>query len=145
MIAEITDEMHDEGPFLDLTETFEQIQSRVMSAHLEWRTAQASKWGFVNFVDIFGEQRKVTSFARTTITAKQEGKALLFFGSDDGAIVWVNGKKVFSHAQKRNARPCDEIIPVSFHQGENEIFIQLNQIDVDWGFYLQVGDPQGIL
>lgn len=129
----------------DLTETFEQIQSRVTSAHLEWKTAQASKWGFVNFVDIFGEQRKVTSFARTTITAKQEGKALLFFGSDDGAIVWVNGKKVFSHAQKRNARPCDEIIPVSFHQGENNIFIQLNQIDVDWGFYLQVGDPQGIL
>ncbi|NOZ60916.1 MAG: hypothetical protein GXO74_04475 [Calditrichaeota bacterium] len=119
--------------------------SLIKDNNLTWQPAQASKWGFVNFVNIFGEKRKVTSFAKATIEAKKDGKAVLFFGSDDGAIVWVNGKKIFSHAKGRSARPCDEIIPVRLRKGKNEIFIQLNQIDVDWGFYLQIGDPLGIL
>jgi len=135
-------------PYLEIEGQNHDLQkmiSLIKENNLTWQPMKASKWGFVNFVDIFGEKRKVTSFARTTIEAKKDGKALLFFGSDDGAVVWVNGEKIFSHAKGRNARPCDDIIPVQFRKGKNEIFIQLNQIDVDWGLYLQIGDLMNIL
>lgn len=132
----------DRNPFQDFGSESECLFSketrgkiRTTSPTLILKTAQPDIRGFVDFVEVFGEQNNKFAYGWTSINCPMEGYAILRAGSDDGIKVWINGKEVLNHIIDRAANPDQELIPVLLSKGENRCVVKLDQAGGDWGFY----------
>jgi hypothetical protein len=99
--------------------------------------------GFVDLEVPCGVVDKAAGFAFTTVNAKQAGKAWLWYGSDDGSKVWLNGEKVLDQDFHRPADPEHYILPVDLKAGENTILIKIDEDSAWWGFYVRFTDAEG--
>lgn len=124
-----------------LTKTYKGINKM----ELIWEKREANNFGFLDLLGNLSSNEKFLSYAYTVVETNKEGQVLLLFGSNDGAIVWVNGKEYFRRIKGRSARACDDIIPVQLKKGENEILVKVAQEGGDWGLYLQIMDKKGII
>jgi hypothetical protein len=101
------------------------------------------KTGFVDFEKSCAVMNLGGAFAYTTVNATQSGKAWVWFGSDDGAKLWINGKLVVDRDYHRPANPDDFIVPVELKAGKNTILVKCDQDSAQWGVYLRFTDQQG--
>ncbi len=91
--------------------------------------------GFVDLDAIFGgELDWVTAYAWTTVYSPEERQALIRFGSDDQAKVWLAGEQVFTFAQGRAPAIDQDIVPVKLRAGENQILVKVCDMQSGWGF-----------
>jgi len=75
--------------------------------------------------------------------AEKSGKALLSVGSDDAIKVWVNEKMVVNDWVGRKVSRDEDLYPIEFQRGENQIRAVLVNFKGPWGFSLLVPDEQG--
>jgi acid phosphatase type 7 len=108
--------------------------------NIKWEQRAANSFGHLDLLGDLSSNEKFLCYAYTTFETTAKGKVLLLFGSNDGAIVWVNGKQYFRRDEGRSARACDDIIPVPVKKGKNEILVKVAQEGGSWGLYLQVLD-----
>ena len=66
-------------------------------------------------------------------------------GSNDGAIVFLNGEMVFFRHGGRYALPHQDTIPVMFREGANEVLVKVENLALNWRLYLSFEDEQRIL
>jgi dienelactone hydrolase len=91
---------------------------------VQWRDLKT--WGdAVNFVDFEGSRDGAMGFAHATVNRANAGKALLSFGSSDGARVWVNGKRVFAWDGARSLTADENQIEVDLVAGANSVLVKL--------------------
>ena len=82
------------------------------------------------------------AYAWAEVEMKKETKALLGVGSDDSVKVWLNGKLVHEHWTSRGVTPDEDIVPVVFKAGKNDVLFKVqNGID-GWGFAARLMGPQ---
>ncbi len=74
------------------------------------------------------------AYASAEFEWKEEKKGYLFIGSDDGIVVWLNGKKVWEKNVLRAMLPGEDRALVEFAEGKNRILIKLVQRMGDAGF-----------
>lgn len=69
----------------------------------------------------------------------------LLFGTDDGAIVTVNGKEVYSHRQAVAAAPEQHAVKVKFQKGKNAVMLKIANGNNPHGFYFTIeGIPEAV-
>lgn len=98
---------------------------------------------FIDLVRRFDPHEETAAYAVTYLWSPQAKEALFLLGSDDGSVLWLNGEKIFSHSGQRIAIPGDDRIPAHLREGWNTVLMKIVQIPGDWGFYLQLTDPDG--
>lgn len=82
-------------------------------------------------------------YARTHISIPRAVAARLLIGSDDGCIVYLNGKVVHRNVIQRGLEPGSDKVDVELNRGENTIIIKVMQASGGWGFCCGVVGADG--
>ena len=99
---------------------------------------------FMDFDDVFGGRvYECACYALTYLVAPEEMDASLALGSDDGAIVWLNGEEVFRLDTGRAYSSKSDRIPVRLKKGINPLLVKVKQGGGDWGLCVHVETPDG--
>ena len=107
-----------------------------------WTSLDADENGITNLAKVQGlGEGANTAFARTIVTSDEAKTAQLRFGYSDAAIVFVNGKRVYSGDNtymSRDYRYLGTIglfdsVPVDLNAGDNEICIAVTEAFGGWG------------
>jgi hypothetical protein len=98
---------------------------------------------FISLVSRFEPHENVVAYSVTYLWSPDARDVVFSLGSDDGCALWVNGDKLFSHPQQRGAAPGQDHVPARLRAGWNTVMMKIAQLPGDWGFYLQVTDPDG--
>ncbi len=70
-----------------------------------------------------------------TITSKQAASIPSGFGSDDGLVVWLNGKQVISHDVPRGPGANQDRAELEFKAGENRLLMKIYNNGGGHGFF----------
>ena len=112
-----------------------------MSNH-EWTPLEADDNGITNLAKVHGiAEGADTVFARTMVSSDEAKTARLRFGYSDSAIVFVNGKRVYSGDNtymSRDYRYLGTIglfdsVTLPLQAGDNEICIAVTEAFGGWG------------
>ena len=106
---------------------------------------------FVDFGRTFGLGRPAVAFAWTRLTATKAGKIKIQIEHSDGCKIWLNGKKVYSLAEKRklNLRRDERSFEMSHEfaadlkAGINTLLIKSETRGDAWRVYLQPPSAKG--
>lgn len=66
-----------------------------------------------------------TVLAALTIRAAEAGRAWLFLGPDDGAVVYLDGRELHRRGARRDARDDDDLVPLELTAGEHRLLLRL--------------------
>ncbi len=79
-----------------------------------------------------------------TITSKQSRKVMAYFGSDDGLVVWLNGRKIISRKVARGVSPNQDSAKLDLRKGDNHLLIKIWNRGGDCGYYFSLNEkPKG--
>jgi C-terminal processing protease CtpA/Prc len=122
-----------------------QIQPTVDMIHQ--RNGEEYRWRKVdsptNVVDLvrrFGYKEYVTSYAWAWIDMPAATSALFGIGSDDAVKVWLNGELIHENWTDRPAREDDDLVPVKFRAGPNQLLLKVQNGTGPWGFACRLLD-----
>jgi CubicO group peptidase (beta-lactamase class C family) len=101
------------------------------------------RWA-LDFAGMFGEDTdQKTAYAYAEWPAAKAVTALALFGSDDGAVVWLNGHQVHRVATNRALDPSADRFEVPLDAGSNRLLVKVDNQHGGWGFALRVLDDEG--
>ena len=112
---------------------------------IKWMTATGSLKGYINFAAMFENKDHSVAYAFGKVASPEKIKTALLFGSDDGAVIWQNGKEIYRRFVRRGANPGDEMIPIILSEGENTFLVKVENGGGGWGFYFEIVDPCQLL
>ena len=69
-------------------------------------------------------------------------RAVLFFGADEVATLWLNGKKVAEMVRGYSSRDRNSV-RVTLERGANELLFKTAPRGSRWRFYFRIGDANG--
>lgn len=111
----------------------EKVPVKVRRRLLKWQDFTTNdKQG--KFTASFKPVRNAWAMAYTSIEREQSGKVAWKLGSDDQAIVWVNGVMIYEFLGERIWDPDDAEGTVELQKGLNHIWFQTGNSTVDWEF-----------
>src|SRR5438034_673138 len=76
------------------------------------------------------------------IEMPEKRRGLLGIGSDDGVKAWLNGKLIHENWVGRAPRPDDDVVPVEFSQGKNQLLLKIQNMQGPWGFVCRLLGPE---
>lgn len=85
-----------------------------------------------------GPTKNGVAYLRTFLIADAESTETLRVRSDDGSVVWMNGREVLSAPQKG-----ERTVSVSFSSGKNELLAKVTQGEGAWRVSVLVESPGG--
>ena len=112
---------------------------------ITWQQLTAEADGFVDFTKITDDVNNSLGYAYGRIQSPEEFKTVLFFGSDDGAVIWHNGKEMYRKLVRRGAHEYEECLPITLVKGENTFLVKVENRRGTWDFHFQLFDPVGKL
>jgi hypothetical protein len=80
----------------------------------------------------------VYGYALAQVDMPRETNAVLGIGSDDAVKVWLNGKLVHRHWINRGVTVDNDLVPVTFKKGKNQLVIKILNGAMGWGFSCRV-------
>ncbi len=116
---------------------------RSIGKKVSWERFTVPATGFVRFRRMFGRSDWLCAYAVCYVNSEGERDAVIRFGSDDGAKIWVGGEEVFSIDKVRGAEPDDDLIPVRLPPGQTPILVKVCNYEGEWGFYFRITDTEG--
>ena len=106
---------------------------------LRWTGVRSNpKTGFVNLADVCGAVDWAVAYAYVEVESIHPRDVIVRCGSDDGILVWLNGKEVHRNEIARGFNVDCDAFPAHLNAGINRILIKItNHVGV-WGFGLAV-------
>ncbi len=114
---------------------------------VEWKEARTGTkpedaW-FVDLAKVVGKKSHQVAYVRTWIRSADERLAQLETGSDDGAVVWLNGEEVARSNEDRATVPGQDKAEVALRKGWNDLMIKVSQAGGQWSVCARFRDPAG--
>jgi CubicO group peptidase (beta-lactamase class C family) len=116
-------------------------KQRLGNQELEWQLLQST----TDRVDLATNDEAESfaiAYAWVEIEVPAKTKTLLGFGSTDAIRVWLNGKLLHEHWGARPVRADDDIVPVEFHSGKNQLLLKTLHKRGAWEFMCRPIGPQ---
>jgi hypothetical protein len=92
--------------------------------------------------NIFGGNHRV-AYMRAVVRSDTTQPVLFGAGSDDGIVVWLNGKVIHSNNVARAVKPEEDQFTGTLQAGENVILCKITQNVLGWGACLSIRAPDG--
>jgi putative heme-binding domain-containing protein len=103
---------------------------------LAWRTIRPDAKGYVDLMAFHGDAgANSLSYLYRAIESTIEQDAEILIGSDDGCVVWVNGKEVLRENVTRAAAPEQNRVKVKLQKGKNDVLIKIANGNNPHGMY----------
>jgi CubicO group peptidase (beta-lactamase class C family) len=100
---------------------------------LQWESVE-SKRDVIDLKAGSSTNDYVIAYAWAEIVLPEKTKGLIGLGSDDAVKVWLNGKLVHENWSGRPCVPDDDIVPVEFAAGTNQLLLKVQNFRDEWGF-----------
>lgn len=140
-------------PFDGKSESFKQVHppekelefkkeyqgTRGKKAKWKWKGTQLPLGKKVDLRGKFGVDDMAICYVYCKVKCNQDQQLSIFFGHDDGAMVWLNGKEIYyeyHHAQNQERNQ----LHLPLKKGNNDLLMKINQHSKGWHFYIE---PQG--
>lgn len=107
---------------------------------ISWQRPFKESFGFVDLNSLFIDSDYAVSYALTYVYSPLSRDAIIMFGSDDGAKVWLNQKLVYEINEARRATCDSDQIKVHLDKGWNQLLIKVSDLWGGWGFYFRIVD-----
>jgi hypothetical protein len=91
--------------------------------------------GQVNSLALFGNNNDAVVYLHREIRCRTAMKLPLSLGSDDGLVVWLNGKNILSQNVDRACAPDQARVTLDLKPGKNDLLLKVTQGNGDWAFY----------
>lgn len=102
------------------------------------RGTEAFDVGRFDLVALTGEAAaKQAAFLYASITASAETERTVYFGSDDGYVMWLNGERIAEAAESRSVNVYEENVVLQLVEGANHLLVQVNQNGGTWALEMQ--------
>src|SRR5262249_42911369 len=89
----------------------------------------------INNLMLFQDNNDAVVYVYREITCAKAMKLPTSFGSDDGLVVWLNGKKIVAQDVSRAAAPDQAKANLDLKEAKNELLMKITQGTGDWAFY----------
>src|SRR5262249_44014581 len=86
---------------------------------------------------LFKDNNNAAVYLHREIRCKTPMKVPVSLGSDDGIVVWCNGKQLLSQNVNRACAPDQARITLDLKAGKNEVLLKITQTSGEWAFYFQ--------
>jgi CubicO group peptidase (beta-lactamase class C family) len=106
---------------------------RVKDGKYRWQSF-VSEYDTIDFAKIYDGKEYAIAYAWAEFAVSEEIHTLLGIGSDDAVKVWLNGKLVHENWVLRPLNTDDDIVPVTFRKGKNQILLKVYNEKGNWGF-----------
>jgi len=107
----------------------------------EWELAEGGADGYVNLLGLeAGDASDAIAYARCRVHSPDARSVLYSFGSDDGAMIWLNGRVIHSDSSKHGASPDQVVAELSLEEGANDLLVKVRNGTGDFGFYFRLLD-----
>ncbi len=85
----------------------------------------------------FAQTENCICYLYRQIAVEADAKIRVSLGSDDGIMVFLNGRKVFSNDCARPAAPDQDFTTLDLKKGQNDLLLKISNIGGDWAFYFR--------
>jgi hypothetical protein len=109
------------------------LKQKIGERELEWESVQ-SKSDVIDLKAGASPSDYAIAYAWAEIELSEKTKGVLGLGSDDAVKVWLNGKLVHENWSDRACAPDDDLVPVDFAAGKNQLLLKVQNIKGDWSF-----------
>ena len=117
---------------------------------IAWRRAESkgrsddlAAESYVDLAGLYGEKSSTAAYAFVWLEAPEEQDAVLALGTDDGNVVWLNGKRVHTNLVARGYRSRSDLVPIHLKQGRNALLIKVTQAGGPWGLCARLESQDG--
>ncbi|MSR56507.1 MAG: hypothetical protein EXS05_02400 [Planctomycetaceae bacterium] len=86
---------------------------------------------------VFQQADNSLCYLYRSIHVSRATKVRVSLGSDDGVMLFVNGKKVFANDAVRPAAADQDFATLDLKQGHNDILLKISNRGGDWAFYFK--------
>jgi len=115
-------------------------------ADIAWRKVAQSNFAtehLVNYINLFGEKDNAAAYNLVWLDCEKEQDAVLAIGSDDGVIVWLNGKQVHKKLVGRGYSSKADRVPIHLARGRNKLLVKITQGGGGWNFCAHLESKAG--
>lgn len=110
---------------------------------VRWIT-RLSHGGVVGLCELYGSQiPHAAAYGTCTVTSLKAQKVKMAIGSDDDAIIWLNGSEVWWHSGSRGIERDNDLVDVELPAGESRILIKSYNRAGMWAFFMRFLDLNG--
>ena len=105
-----------------------------------WEIKRARPNGLLSFTELAtdpAETANATAVATAWITAPQDMTVPVLFGSDDGAVVMINGEPVHVDRTTHGASPFANLLQIPLRAGVNRVIVAVENAGGDFGFHFR--------
>lgn len=104
---------------------------------IAWRKTDFVDGKVHNLAPKFKQTNNCVCYLYREIDSPAGGQVRASLGSDDGIIVFVNGKKVFENDANRPAAPDQDFAVLPLKPGKNQLLLKITNNGGNWEFYFQ--------
>ena len=109
---------------------------------LTWREPTTSQQDRIDLATTLNGEKGAIAFAYTTFSLPEERSGVLFFGAEQVASVWVNGRSVATNLRGGAIKDLHHV-PVKLTGGENSILIKTRGSSDGWAFFCRIAETNG--
>jgi hypothetical protein len=109
----------------------------------KWFSELADSAGYMDLRLRLSQKEEAVAYAHAYVYSPTERDARILYGSDDGIMIWANGKQIVSDHAHRQAIADDKTASVHLISGWNRVLIKVEQVTGGWGFYARLTDAEG--
>jgi hypothetical protein len=99
-----------------------------------------------NLIDLnafFGEANGVVAYAAAAVRVDKPTPVRVECGSDDGMVLWLNGKEIRAVHGSRRFKPGEDVFTARLEPGQNRLLCRIEQGGGEWKFQLNLWDLSG--
>jgi len=108
-----------------------------------WKRVLADERGIVDLNQAFGRRDNAGAYLYARVHLDAPVKAGIRLGSDDGFVLWVNGKRLGGKNVHRALQPGADQFQIPLRAGDNEILLKVLQGAGLWQACVQLVGPDG--
>ncbi len=148
-IAGVFDNPNDEGFFrkyapeekVNLSATYKNSYGE----NIKWVKTSVVDGEEMNFANMFDRNKEGVVYAYCEIQANTKCEVPILVGSDDGIVIWINGKEIYRHNEARGSVRGQDILITTFRQGKNKVLVKVNQFGGGWGMFVDIIDKDNVM
>jgi hypothetical protein len=129
---------------VDLASTYA-IKAGDRPTEIRWKPFRGAEAdGSIDFDLALGHQEQIAVFAYAEVTVEQAMDVRLKVGSDDGVVVYLNGKRIHANNASRGMRVDEDVIETKLNGGRNTLLFKVLQGGGQWGLVARITDRQDV-
>lgn len=139
------------GPYMEPQKTADDLYDikfvpETQTGSVTWKPMPKSdnpdQFWLVNIGKLLSGNNRV-AYLRTNLVSEAPIDAVFEVGSDDGVLIWLDGKLIHTKREVRSVTPASDKVNVSLKKGDNPVLVKVVQGSGEWGFCLRVVTPDG--